>query len=389
MIKPKGAIGPMRVSEQQTQLVDIYPTLAGLLNLDSIQNDPVDGCDIFSDSFPEHRPARIFWFPQKDYEPVITQLEVLNASRISEARLKFAGYANTTQIEPFPEDGIVVDIGSADEGRLRLVGFGMKRTTDSKDFSTRWGTGETGKLIFSGLRFEEPTELLFSFTANPFVVNENKVMKVETPLSSESVTLKPGFNSYFLNLKFPPGVDPQIKLTYSAAQSPKNLGIGKDERRLSALWGRVSLVYRNLDRDVVYHIGSSDEKGLCLSGFGGKEHTETSAWRWATQKHGKMVLWDLAFSSPTRVEVEFSMSPFITNENKILTLKSKLSTASVLLKPGLSQYKVALEFPARRVPEIDLFYETAESPKNLGLSDDERVLAALWSELKIRRMGSI
>jgi hypothetical protein len=49
---------------------------------------------------------------------------------------------------------------------------------------------------------------------------------------------------------------------------------------------------------------------------------------------------------------------------------------------------VQLTFPAGHAPEIDLFYETAQSPKNLGLGEDERVLTALWNALRIRKMSS-
>jgi hypothetical protein len=141
--------------------------------------------------------------------------------------------------------------------------------------------------------------------------------------------------------------------------------IKKDEGLLSLLQPNpVSIQYQDLEKGAAYQIGALHEGGLSLHGFAEKEQNGAKAWRWATEKHGKMVFRDLELKSKTPIEIEFVVAPFKTNENKKLSLQSKLSAASIILAPGLQRYKVQLDFPAGVAPEIDLFYETAESPKN-------------------------
>lgn len=406
MIKPRQRQGQMRISERLTQLIDIYPTLCRLLDLNNIENETVDGLNVFDGDFPEHRETIVNWFIQRDYEPKIIQLKSTRPDRIRHSDLLFSGYANTFEVKNFPQEGVSVDIGSPLEGRLRLEGFGLKEKVKLRNLYYRWGTKKDAKLIFSGLKFEKPTEMIFSFTVKPFVVNERKPLKVMTALTTKEIILEPGLKTYAIELKFADGTDPQIQLSYQNAVSPKSMGLGKDERTLTAQWNRVSLVFPNkeniqslgkvsqksgdrldIEEGVFYDIGSLDENGVELEGFGEKDMNANGSWRWATKKQGKMIFRGLSLQSRTTVELDFRISPFKVNENRKMVIASDLSSADIVLKPGVQNYKAQLDFPAGQNPEIHIVYPAAESPKNLGQGSDERTLAALWCELKLQKVN--
>lgn len=405
MIKPRQSQGRIRISERLTQLIDIYPTLCGILNLNSDENE-VDGLNAFADSFPEEREMIVNWFMQRDYEPKIIRLKPTHPDQMRNSDLLFSGYANTFTEKTFPQEGVSFEIGSPLEGRLRLEGFGMKEEVRLKNQYYRWGTKKEAKLIFSGLRFEKPTDMIFSFTIKPFVANEHKPLRVITTLSSKEVILEPGLKTYTLALKFGAGTNPQIQLSYPNAVSPKSIGLGKDERTLTALWHRISLSFPknenmeqmgkttqylgerlDIEKGIFYDIGSMDENGIALEGFGEKDMNENGSWRWATQKHGKMIFRGLSLQAKTTIEMDFRVSPFKVNENRKMFIVSELSSSEIILRPEVQNYKAMLDFPAGKDPVIHIEYPAVESPKNLGYSSDSRTLAALWSEVKLKKVN--
>ena len=67
MIKPARAADPMQVSDVLAQLVDLYPTMKALLNLEGPQ--PPNGVALFSEAPPADREAAFYVFDHEDHLP--------------------------------------------------------------------------------------------------------------------------------------------------------------------------------------------------------------------------------------------------------------------------------------------------------------------------------
>ncbi|RJQ27170.1 hypothetical protein C4565_05570 [Candidatus Parcubacteria bacterium] len=136
---------------------------------------------------------------------------------------------------------------------------------------------------------------------------------------------------------------------------------------------------------LTFDIGSSDEGLLELKGFSVKETDfENSCYfRWTIGKNSRMIFNGLRLPKRSRVSVTFDVEPFIVNINKKMIIKSKLSTAEVVLKPGLSKYDVIIEFPEGEAPILNIYYDDAASPKSLAMNKDTRILSAKWNKIKL------
>ncbi|MCP4693402.1 MAG: sulfatase-like hydrolase/transferase [Desulfobacterales bacterium] len=400
MIKPPHSPGPLRVSERLTQLVDVYPTLADILNLETIENEEVEGISAFSDPFPGDREGTIFWFPHGVMEPSISKFTISNYANLKESTIKYVGRVVGVETAKFPADGVIVKVGSKDEGRVRFKNFSFKSAFKNKA-TYRWGMGKKGKIVFAGLRLDQEAELIFSFRLKPFVVNENREMVLSTPLSRVKTRLKPGLNSYIVTLKFPANVDPTIRVEYAHAQSPQNLGTGPDPRLLSAFWTHVSLTppssrfAGSLVRDeivefpaggVAVKIGSADEGRVRFENFGAKGKGKNNfTYRWGVGKKATIAFPGLRLDKEAELNFSFKLKPFVVNENREMNLSTPLSMKKIRLKPGLNSYSAALKFPRYSDPTVHIEYADAQSPKNLGTGPDARRLSALWTHLSLTR----
>lgn len=392
MIKPAHSAGPLKISDRPTQLADLYPTLADLLNLKTIENEKVQGISVFSDTFPKNRERHFFWFPQKDLEPDIMNLKISNSANIRKATITFEGYVGTKEVSDFPIGGLTIHVGAQEEAGVKFKGFGAKGVERNK-LTYRWAVGKEGKIIFSAYKFDEETKLIFSFAVKPFLVNENKYMVLSTPLSTAKVFLLPGLKKYSVRLTFPAGASPVIDIRYADAKSPEKLGIGKDVRELAALWSIISLRYppstlsrKVQEKPLLYEIGGTEEHGMDFEGFSRPEENGQAHWRWGTGERNRIIFKELVFKKKARLRVNIHVKPFVPNENRLMTLGTALSSAKLKLKPGFHRYSVSLEFPKGQSPSMDIYYEKTASPKSLGLGKDQRKLSVLWSELEISRL---
>ncbi|MCD4722736.1 MAG: sulfatase-like hydrolase/transferase [Desulfobacula sp.] len=401
MIKPAQSIGKLKISTLETQLIDLYPSLSDLLALPGIDFERVEGISVYSKVFPEKRDASFFWFPSKEIEPDIIKLNISNYKDLKNALVSFGGKINEKKVIAFPKDGVSEKVGSENEGRLKLVNFSHKGKM-GKDNNYRWAVGKHGQIIFTGLRLDQDSMMEFGFSLKPFLVNENTEMIVSTSLSSAGVFLKPGLKKYQISLKFPADKDPVIGIAYADAQSPKSLGMGSDVRDLSALWTKISLHFPGTIKEnqntvkpeklflkdgIFYDLGSFDEKGILLQGFGGKDSNSKGTWRWAVGRENKMVLQGLIVKKDTRISMEFKLMPSIINEQKEMILKTDISEVKVLLKPGLNSYNAILTLPKGHDPKIQIIHSDAKSPLELGTGTDIRQLASLWTEMTIVPVG--
>ncbi len=397
MIKPALSTDELISSTKETQLVDLYPSLSDLLDLPGIEFEAVEGVSVFSKRFPEKRDAAFFWFPYKEIEPDIIKLNIADYKDRRNAKVLFAGKINEKRTIAFPKEGVSKNVGSKNEGRLKLVNFSHKGKM-GKDKNYRWAVGKQGQIIFRGLRLETDSNMTFGFSLKPFLVNEDTEIILSTSLSSVRIFLKPGLRKYHVPLIFPANTDPVIDIAYAAAASPKSLGMGSDVRELAALWTKISLhfpgtVKENPDSvkleknilkdDIFYDLGSFDENGLLLHGFGVKDSNLNGTWRWAIGKKNKLILNNINVEKETGISMAFKLMPSIINEQKEMIIKTIISQAKVILKPGLHNYNVALVLPKGRNPEIQIIHGDAKSPLELGIGTDSRQLASLWVEVVI------
>ena len=141
---------------------------------------------------------------------------------------------------------ISINIGSKNEGRLELEGFYQREKSPGKSTYWRWAIDKKSTIILNGYRLRKRSSILITFQVSPFLVNHNREMILETPLSRTEVKLKPGLNRYEVILDFPSGEDPQIDIFYEKSGSPASLGMSADSRNLSVLWSEIA--FRIIDK---------------------------------------------------------------------------------------------------------------------------------------------
>ena len=67
------------------------------------------------------------------------------------------------------------------------------------------------------------------------------------------------------------------------------------------------------------------------------------------------------------MSVTFEVEPFLVNVDKEMVIKSGLAIWKVMLKRGLHEYNVVLEFPSEEDLSLDILYSDAASTKSLGI----------------------
>lgn len=139
---------------------------------------------------------------------------------------------------------------------------------------------------------------------------------------------------------------------------------------------------------LTFDIGGTEDEGLQLAGFSNKESSLDGAlkFRWAMGGKSRMVFRGIELPETNLIRVTFEVEPFVVNENKEMTIRTSLSTASVKLKHGWSKYAVELNFPKGEDPAIDIHYEDSASPKSMGINEDKRDLAVRWKRIVFNGM---
>jgi hypothetical protein len=113
-----------------------------------------------------------------------------------------------------------------------------------------------------------------------------------------------------------------------------------------------------------------------------------STFQWALGARSEFTLPLYMVATPTWFQLHLHVSPFGPNAHKAMVLKTPLSTEHVMLKPGWHQYDVTLLFPPGRPLEWEVTYATAQSPKELGISSDDRNLSVAWAHISLTRLQS-
>ncbi len=135
-------------------------------------------------------------------------------------------------------------------------------------------------------------------------------------------------------------------------------------------------------------IGAPGEEGVWLQGFFSKEEEPhaggTIYSRWAGGKESTVKFLGVQVRRRTRLLLDFDIEPFLVMRNRKILVKSPLTTAEVIVKPGWNSYRVALEFPAGEEITVTIGHEKSASLRALGLNNnDERELAVHWRKIGV------
>jgi hypothetical protein len=96
MIKPPHANGPLRMQETPTQLVDLFPTVLDLLELEP--GYEIEGKSVYAIKPDERRPARFGFDPDKLMNgPNVVQVQVDDPSNLAQSSLTVLGPASDPQ----------------------------------------------------------------------------------------------------------------------------------------------------------------------------------------------------------------------------------------------------------------------------------------------------
>jgi hypothetical protein len=396
MIKPPGSSGKLIISEQPSQLADIYPTLIQLLGLDP-KNEKLDGFSLFGKGFPLNREFSFFLTPHGEDKPAdVVKVYIDNPQNLWASKLIDQGSVYKRPSVLLPVEGRSFEFGG-NEDNLWLVGFADKEKEGKIDpLRFRWALGRHSRIVFRGVQLPAPRRLSVQFEVEPYMENRNEEMVLKSKLSSARVVLKPGWSEYYVDLEFPGSEDLAMDVEYKKAVSPLSLGVDpNDARELAVRWKKVTLSHLFLEQGRIasFGFGVPDEGKLRLEGFADKEkegEVNPLYFRWGVGKRNRIVFRGLRLKSAQRLSVEFEVEPFIANRNKEMVLKSKLSSSTVKLKPGWSKYSVDLDFPGNEDLVLEAEFEKAVSPRTLGLdANDPRDLSARWKSLRFFFPGTL
>ncbi|OPY79182.1 MAG: Sulfatase [Syntrophorhabdus sp. PtaU1.Bin153] len=246
MIKPPRSTGPLVLSEQPAQLLDVYPTLVSLLSLRAKEEMP--GLPLFDNKNACSRELSFYVTPPGEGKPPdVISVSIPNPQDLPNSALTVQGPLSRRPIINLPPKGISFNFGSSDEGGMWLTGFADKEKEGPAGQTTffRWATGRKSRIKFSGLQLPHQTRLFLEFEIEPYrEINCMKKMVIRSTLSSAAVIVKPGWNRYRVALDFTGGKDLVIDALYAESASPRSLGHDtNDARELAVRWKQIKLSY--------------------------------------------------------------------------------------------------------------------------------------------------
>jgi hypothetical protein len=97
MIKRPQAVEPLRLLETPAQLVDLYPTLSEILNLDPPAY-PLHGRSVYALDASEPREARFGFDPQKHLGPNVVEIRIEDQSDLRHSDLTLIGPATDPEL---------------------------------------------------------------------------------------------------------------------------------------------------------------------------------------------------------------------------------------------------------------------------------------------------
>ena len=141
------------------------------------------------------------------------------------------------------------------------------------------------------------------------------------------------------------------------------------------------------EKGISFDFGAPTEAGMWLSGFWFREEEgsagQNTYFRWAGGKESKLRFLGVQTQHQSRILLDFEIQPYYVMRGRKMLIKSPLSTADIVVKPGWNSYRVALDFPMGEDLAVTVEYEKSATPRALGYNaNDDRELSVRW-----RRIG--
>ena len=253
MIKPLYATGGMQVSDIPTQLLDIYPTIMGQLGISNLKN--IAGTDIFNNQDLDHRQRYFYYLRNGAHETQVMNYHTMVPQYDKKSgvlSLIPKGKGETTAQSFFKN---AEDVKKYKDIKFHYTNVDGKIITDVAwiffdgiDGLNDWGAWTNSDKVTLAFVPEEPTsgqyKKLTLKIANAFINNKNPQISAKfylnkTLFGSLAFNMPKSQYSFPQTVEFllPKGViikgQPNIlEIHIEGANSEKNLGIGKDTRKL-------------------------------------------------------------------------------------------------------------------------------------------------------------
>lgn len=243
MIKPSMAAGALKASSTPTQLIDLYPTILGLLGVEipSI----VDGVDVYSveNSQIIERP-RTFIVSDPMAKNVTTTFALSAAASIAESKvIRLNSTVNKTRLD----HSYLLDVGDNKNAVLFSAFYPIEHNKGKTD-RWRWGgVSKTANIDFSQELMVDDGEYEFTFHLEPFSVNVDKDLVVNLAGQRRVIRLAKGMNAYAVKFDLTAEDTLNLDINYAATASPMSLGLGDDRRELSVKWSSIVISKVNND----------------------------------------------------------------------------------------------------------------------------------------------
>ena len=253
MIKPLSATGEMQVSDVPTQLLDVYPTIMGQLGINNLKN--IAGTDIFNNQDLYHRQRYFYYMSGSAHETQITNYHIMVPqydkksgvlSLIPKSRGKTTAHSffkNAEDVKKYKD--IKFYYTSVDGKIITDVAWIF---FDGMDILNHWGAWTNSDKVTLAFVPEDASSgqynKLILKIADAFINNRNPQLSAKFYLNKTLIGSL-AFNMPKSQYSFPQTIEfilPQdviikgqpniLEIHMEGANSEKNLGIGKDTRKL-------------------------------------------------------------------------------------------------------------------------------------------------------------
>ena len=139
---------------------------------------------------------------------------------------------------------------------------------------------------------------------------------------------------------------------------------------------------------LTFNIGSGHEGRIRLEGFHEKEQDAmiSETWRWSDGMASSFSFPWLRNNTERVFRLNFEIEPFSPQVDREMVLGTSIDSTVVVTSPGRKRYSVDLKFPVMEALHFSVAYKEARSPRDMGMSPDERQLAVRWFNVTVRAL---
>jgi hypothetical protein len=244
MIKPAGTKNiPLKYSIKESQLIDIYPTLLGLIGQSKHINKRVDGNNLFNETILPRKKYITFHHPSNVIDPY--NAEIYNISYEKDTKTPKLIYQSKLKTESDMLPLICNQALSFTKGVDSFTTAGLSGV----EKNGRWSNSETVKI---NVKFPkqacESSQIVFGLSAfmaknRPFqkakvLLNNNEIGLIEYKLGKENTNLVK-INIPTMAMKLDAINTFEFQIDHPV--SPKSLGLSTDDRKLALMFKTLEL----------------------------------------------------------------------------------------------------------------------------------------------------